>query len=90
MKAGNRLLLEVPFDGSPPPVVQWKKNDAELKANKHVSITNEDELTTILVNEADRSDAGEYVLTLTNDSGTFTTKCNINVQGQFRKMSSNV
>ncbi|XP_072021853.1 twitchin-like isoform X7 [Amphiura filiformis] len=82
VKAGNKIVLNVLFDGSPAPAVEWKKNGEVVQASDHVHMVNEDENTLIQINIAERSDAGEYELTLTNDSGVCKAKCNVNVQGK--------
>ena len=85
VKAGNKIALNVPFDGSPAPAVEWKKDGNVLQASDHVHIVNEDENTLVQINISQRSDAGEYELTLTNDSGVCKAKCNVNVQGSYRR-----
>ncbi|XP_022091183.1 twitchin-like isoform X3 [Acanthaster planci] len=77
LRAGQELKLQVPFDGSPPPTVSWKKNDSALEPSEQVQIENTDELTTLRVKESQRDDTGEYELTLANDSGTLNAKCNV-------------
>ncbi|XP_033640975.1 twitchin-like isoform X1 [Asterias rubens] len=79
IRSGQELKLQVPFDGSPPPTVTWKKNGSELQPSDRVVIDNSDELTIVRVRETERDDTGEYELILTNDSGTLNAKCNVNI-----------
>ncbi|XP_038051694.1 twitchin-like [Patiria miniata] len=77
LRAGQELKLHVPFDGSPPPDVAWKKNGSPLEPSEHVQIESTEEETTVRVKESQRDDTGEYELILTNDSGTLNAKCNV-------------
>ncbi|XP_071854761.1 twitchin-like isoform X8 [Apostichopus japonicus] len=81
VKAPQEFILEVTFDGSPLPTVAWTLNDQPLETNDHVRITNTETKTTVKVRESERADAGVYKLTLTNDSGTTTGECTVNVLG---------
>lgn len=82
VKAPQEFILEVTFDGSPLPTVAWTLNDQPLETNDHVRITNTETKTTVKVRESERADAGVYKLTLTNDSGTTTGECTVNVLGK--------
>ncbi|XP_077868412.1 twitchin-like, partial [Saccoglossus kowalevskii] len=79
VKAGQNFKISVPIDGAPPPTVTWKKNGEEIKPSDRVKDNSTETNADLLTNAAERGDTGEYELVLTNDQGTVSTKCKVNV-----------
>ncbi|XP_033116214.1 twitchin-like [Anneissia japonica] len=79
VRAGQQFKIEVPISGEPPPTVVWKKDGKEVKPSDHVKLETTDTKAILCVPDAIRDDFGDYELVLSNDSGTVSEKCKINV-----------
>nr|XP_061786474.1 immunoglobulin-like and fibronectin type III domain-containing protein 1 [Nerophis lumbriciformis] len=64
VKSGNTLCLNIPFEASPLPEVSWLKDGGAV--GKHVTITNFDKGSQMLIPMAQRSDSGVYTITVKN------------------------
>uniref|UniRef100_A0A8C3KL55 Titin n=1 Tax=Calidris pygmaea TaxID=425635 RepID=A0A8C3KL55_9CHAR len=75
-KAGASIRLFIAFSGRPVPTAVWSKADANLSLRADIQTT--DSFSTLTVEECNRNDAGKYVFTVENNSGsksiTFTVK----------------
>ncbi|KAG1672466.1 Twitchin [Nymphon striatum] len=69
VKAGEILNAEINFIGEPPPKVVWTVKGESLKSTDRSTVSAFDNYTVISTVNTQRSDSGEYILTLTNDSG---------------------
>nr|XP_033817503.1 myosin-binding protein C, fast-type [Geotrypetes seraphini] len=68
--AGNKLRLDVPVTGEPPPTVQWFKNNKEFAENEgRVRVELKKELSSFIIEGAIRADEGTYDIVVTNPVG---------------------
>uniref|UniRef100_A0A493T7V3 Titin n=2 Tax=Anas TaxID=8835 RepID=A0A493T7V3_ANAPP len=76
VRAGASIRLFIAFSGKPVPTAVWSKADANLSLRADIQTT--DSFSTLTVEECNRNDAGKYVFTVENNSGsksiTFTVK----------------
>uniref|UniRef100_A0A8C0EJS7 Titin n=1 Tax=Bubo bubo TaxID=30461 RepID=A0A8C0EJS7_BUBBB len=76
VRAGASIRLFIAFSGRPVPTAVWSKADANLSLRADIQTT--DSFSTLTVEECNRNDAGKYVFTVENNSGsksiTFTVK----------------
>ncbi|XP_070534198.1 LOW QUALITY PROTEIN: twitchin-like [Ptychodera flava] len=79
VKAGLDFKFDIPIDGAPPPTVTWKKNGEPIKPSDRVKQEDSETQALLQTKRAERGDTGEYELVLTNDQGTTSAKCNVNV-----------
>lgn len=69
VKKGQLIAIDIPFIGVPLPEGHWKKDGNPLsEADTDVRIT--DDTASIRIPDAQRSDTGQYELTLTNEVGS--------------------
>uniref|UniRef100_A0A672F8C6 Immunoglobulin like and fibronectin type III domain containing 1, tandem duplicate 2 n=1 Tax=Salarias fasciatus TaxID=181472 RepID=A0A672F8C6_SALFA len=67
VKAGNTVRLNINFEASPIPDITWLKDNTPLL--KHVTITNSDKGSQLLIPTSERSDSGIYCITVKNIVG---------------------
>uniref|UniRef100_A0A8C8DT90 Immunoglobulin like and fibronectin type III domain containing 1, tandem duplicate 2 n=1 Tax=Oryzias sinensis TaxID=183150 RepID=A0A8C8DT90_9TELE len=67
VKFGNTVRLNINFEASPLPDVSWVKDGVLLA--KHVTITNSDKGSQLLIPTSERSDSGIYTITVKNIVG---------------------
>uniref|UniRef100_A0A8C0QLT9 Titin n=1 Tax=Chelonoidis abingdonii TaxID=106734 RepID=A0A8C0QLT9_CHEAB len=76
VRAGATIRLFIAFLGKPVPTATWSKADSDLSLRADIHIT--DSFSTLTVENCNRNDAGKYVFTVENVSGsksiTFTVK----------------
>uniref|UniRef100_A0A3P8WIH2 Immunoglobulin like and fibronectin type III domain containing 1, tandem duplicate 2 n=1 Tax=Cynoglossus semilaevis TaxID=244447 RepID=A0A3P8WIH2_CYNSE len=64
VRSGNTVRLNFNFEASPHPDVSWLKDGSPV--GKHVTITNSDKGSQMLIPTSERSDTGIYTITLKN------------------------
>ncbi|XP_069004871.1 immunoglobulin-like and fibronectin type III domain-containing protein 1 [Embiotoca jacksoni] len=67
VRSGNTVRLNLNFEASPVPEVSWLK--AGIPVAKHVTITNSDKGSQLLIASSERSDSGIYTITVKNIVG---------------------
>lgn len=68
--AGNKLRLDVEITGEPAPTVCWMKEDQVVaEAEGRVRVETRKTLSSLVIEEAEKSDEGHYYITVTNPAG---------------------
>ncbi|XP_051804665.1 immunoglobulin-like and fibronectin type III domain-containing protein 1 [Acanthochromis polyacanthus] len=67
VKSGNTVRLNINFEASPLPEISWLKDG--IPVPKHVTITNYDKGSQLLIPTSERSDSGIYTITVKNMVG---------------------
>ncbi|XP_038552581.1 immunoglobulin-like and fibronectin type III domain-containing protein 1 [Micropterus salmoides] len=67
VKSGNTVRLNVNFEASPLPDISWLKDG--IPVPKHVTITNSDKGSQLLIPTSERPDSGIYTITVKNMVG---------------------
>ncbi|XP_062994188.1 myosin-binding protein C, fast-type [Elgaria multicarinata webbii] len=68
--AGNKLRLDVSITGEPVPVATWMKGDVVFAEKEgRVRIEERNELSSFVIESAERSDEGSYTIKVTNPVG---------------------
>ena len=69
VRRGETIDLSVPFIGVPKPNASWKKDENPLhEADTDIQTT--DKVAQLKIPDAQRTDGGQYELTLTNEVGS--------------------
>lgn len=78
---GFPVRYDVKVIGYPPPTLKWLHNGNEIKPDgDHAKIINNlDGSTSLIIDKAKASDAGEYQVIATNDSGAVTSNAALSV-----------
>uniref|UniRef100_A0A3Q1JY14 Uncharacterized protein n=1 Tax=Anabas testudineus TaxID=64144 RepID=A0A3Q1JY14_ANATE len=64
VRSGNTVRLNISFEASPMPEIFWLKDG--IPVPKHVTITNSDKGSQLLIPTSERSDTGIYTITVKN------------------------
>uniref|UniRef100_A0A8C5QNJ2 Myosin-binding protein C, fast-type n=1 Tax=Leptobrachium leishanense TaxID=445787 RepID=A0A8C5QNJ2_9ANUR len=68
--AGNKLRFDVPITGEPAPTVSWSKGDVQFTdLEGRVRIELRTELSSLVIEGAERADEGQYTIVVTNPVG---------------------
>ncbi|XP_073813115.1 obscurin isoform X2 [Musca autumnalis] len=74
------LVLQCVVDGSPLPVIQWYKDNEEVKPTGHIKIsTTPQGLCTLEIEQCSPNDSGAYKLAITNEHGKKVALCAVAV-----------
>ena len=82
VKKGEKIEIDVPFVGTPRPDAQWARDGKPL-SDRDTDIETKDKSSKICIPHSERTDAGLYELTLTNEVGTEKVPVNVIVKGMF-------
>ena len=78
--SGQNLTLSCRCQGIPKPTVKWYQNDIELKSTTKQKLESKPDGTqTLTVNRVDLTDGGQFKVVATNEQGTVSTACNVEV-----------
>ncbi|KAM5288476.1 myosin-binding protein C, slow-type isoform 3-T3 [Ctenodactylus gundi] len=68
--AGNKLRLEIPITGEPPPKALWSRADkAIMEGSGRIRAENYPDSSTLVIDVAERDDSGVYHINLKNEAG---------------------
>lgn len=79
VRAGQPINLEVEFEGEPAPVATWKINEKPFSGTDHVDLVNKEHQSTIQISSSLRSDSGVYSISVQNEFGVDSAKCQVTV-----------
>uniref|UniRef100_A0A8C8R968 Titin n=1 Tax=Pelusios castaneus TaxID=367368 RepID=A0A8C8R968_9SAUR len=68
VRAGATIRLFIAFLGRPVPTATWSKTDSDLSMRADIHTT--DSFSTLTVENCNRNDAGKYIFTVENNSGS--------------------
>lgn len=83
VKSGENTALEVTVSGSAELKTKWFKDNKELSAGAKYQMSFTKKVATLKIRSADKTDAGEYKLEVTNHVGTDSCKTKLSVSGWF-------
>lgn len=81
VQTGEPVALEVIISGSPDLKTRWFKGNNELSADAKYQMSYAKKATTLKIQSAEKADAGEYMLEVSNHVGTATCTMNLAVSG---------
>lgn len=81
VKSGENTALEVTVSGSPELKIKWFKDNKDLSAGAKYQMSFTKKVATLKIRSADKADAGEYKLEVTNHVDTASCKINLSVSG---------
>lgn len=81
VKSGENTALEVTVSGSPELKTKWFKDNKELSAGAKYQMSFTKKVATLKIRSADKTDAGEYKLEVTNHVGTASSETKLSVSG---------
>ncbi|XP_068418073.1 myosin-binding protein C, slow-type [Eschrichtius robustus] len=68
--AGNKLRLEIPISGEPPPKAIWSRADkAIMEGSSRIRAEHYPDSTTLVIDVAEKDDSGVYHINLKNEAG---------------------
>ncbi|KAK2507000.1 hypothetical protein MC885_005184 [Smutsia gigantea] len=68
--AGNKLRLEIPITGEPPPKVLWSRADKAItEGSGRIRAESYPDSSTLVIDVAERDDSGVYHINLKNEAG---------------------
>ncbi|KAK3574167.1 hypothetical protein QTP86_003453 [Hemibagrus guttatus] len=77
VKAGNTVRVSICFEASPLPDITWLKDNVPVA--KHVTITNSEKVSQLLIPTSSRSDSGIYTIIVKNMVGQETFSVDVRV-----------
>lgn len=83
VKSGESPALEVRVSGSPELKVQWFKDNVALSAGAKYQMTFLKKVATLKIQSADKADAGEYQLKVSNHVGAAACVTKLSVSGWY-------
>ncbi|KAF0299363.1 Twitchin [Amphibalanus amphitrite] len=78
---GDNTKIKIYFSGDQPMNVSLKHDGREVQEDKHIKYTVFDDYLIIFIREIQKTDAGDYTLRVSNDSGDVSASFNIYITG---------
>ena len=78
-KVGTPVRIEIPYTGFPTPKATWKKDGAPAIHGMRVKIDTTDKAVIYILRACEKSDAGTYTVTVTNDAGSDSASVDVSV-----------
>ena len=76
------VQLKVTFTGIPTPEAAWFYNGKPLQPREGSSIVNEEGVTALVIDEAEKKDSGKYEVRVTNEGGEARSSGSLRVVGK--------
>lgn len=77
--AGKKIAWTIPCDAAPKPTVEWSVNGKKIEPSTRIDMQLFNNQITFEIPFSQRTDAGRYQLTVTNNLGTYTAAAECNV-----------
>lgn len=87
-KAGEKVVIRIPFEGRLPVRAMWLKDKIELGDDSRIRIDKTDTFTMLSISSAERKDCGDYKVRLKNDSGILDIDLKVEVIGKIPIIST--
>lgn len=81
-KAGEKVVIKIPFEGRLPVRAMWLKDKIELGDDSRIRVDKTDTFTMLSISNAERKDCGDYKVRLKNDSGILDIDLKVEVIGK--------
>lgn len=81
-KAGEKVVIKIPFEGRLPVRAMWLKDKIELGDDSRIRVDKTDTFTMLSISSAERKDCGDYKVRLKNDSGILDIDLKVEVTGK--------
>lgn len=81
VKSGENTALEITVSGSPELKTKWFKDNKALSAGAKYQMSFTKKVASLKIRSADKADAGEYKLEVTNHVGTASCRTTLSVSG---------
>uniref|UniRef100_A0AC34RIM6 Twitchin n=1 Tax=Panagrolaimus sp. JU765 TaxID=591449 RepID=A0AC34RIM6_9BILA len=76
---GTNVELKIPYKGHPAATATWMKNGEKIESGSKYTMSSDGSSATLVINHAQREDAGEYRLVLHNEVGTDSGVVNVTI-----------
>ena len=86
MKAGQSVVLEIPFTGCPQPKATWRLNGEPVHDSRRIKVDTIYNMASLSIGRAEFDDAGEYSLVLDNIHGNVRLNIKVIVLGRTRRV----
>ena len=81
MRAGQSIVLEIPFTGCPQPRATWRLNGESVYDSRRIKVDTIYNMASLSIGRCEFDDAGEYSLALDNIHGTVRLNIKVTVLG---------
>ena len=81
-KEGETIVFSCEFDGVPEPTVTWSKDDVVIRDEGRFLVVIEKGYTELEIDQINKNDAGNYMVTLKNSAGTASAWAQLVISGR--------